>query len=71
MITNEHQLKHSYRTLAKMLETRDHCVAEPEWDSDMRNVVVAGIDNQIKEIELEIAEFLQKSPIPAKQEQVA
>jgi hypothetical protein len=58
MIQDELELRYSYETLAKMVRLRDRCAAEKIGYPEARADVVAGIDNQIRKIEREIAAYL-------------
>ena len=58
MIQNRKELENSYQTLAKLIQLRNNCGAEPAWSSSLRDDVVDGIESQIRKIERDIAEFL-------------
>ncbi len=60
MLENEKQLRYSYELMARMYRLRDRCAAETLWDPEARKDVVIGIENQMKKIEREIAEYLAK-----------
>jgi hypothetical protein len=51
-------MRYSYEMLAKMYRLRDRCAAESLWNAEGHKDVVAGIDNQIRKIEREIAAYL-------------
>ena len=46
--------------MARMYRLRDRCATEPLWNAELRKDVVIGIENQMKKIEREIAEYLAK-----------
>ena len=58
MLQNDKELSYSYELMARMYRLRDRCAVEPLWDPEARKDVVAGIENQMKKIEREIAEYL-------------
>lgn len=64
-IDNRQELEHSYETLAKMIRLRDRCAVEPLWDPDTREDVVIGIENQMRKIEKQIADYLAAHPVQA------
>jgi hypothetical protein len=71
MIENQKQLQYSIEQLARMYRMREREAAEPLWDPETREDVVAGTDSMIRKIEREIAEYLagkyELLPEPAEQ----
>ena len=60
MIQNDKELRYSYELMARMYRLRDRCAVETLWYPETRKDVVVGIENQMKKIEREIAEYLLK-----------
>jgi hypothetical protein len=59
MLKNEAQLQYSFEAIVKLHRSRDaYMKAIPE--SEMRNAVIDGLDIQMRKIEKEILEYLQK-----------
>lgn len=71
MIENEKQLMYAYETLVRMNRLMERSATEPLWHPEGRKDVVAGIENQMRKIEREIADYLAKREAGEKAQQVA
>jgi hypothetical protein len=60
MIENEQQLMYAYENLVKMNRLKERCATESLWRPSARADVTAGIENQMRKIEREIAEYLAR-----------
>jgi hypothetical protein len=60
MIEDEEQLRYAYEVMVRMHNQRERCAVEPLWHPTAREDVVEGIENQMRKVEREIAEYLAK-----------
>lgn len=71
MIQNEEELRCTYITLAKMYKSRENSAKEESWDPSLREMVVDGIDAQIREVEQEVEDYFRNRFLSEQKEQNA